>query len=96
MHAKRFPDDDVQRRIFFGIFEQKEIALVKGLVGRGDVCLDVGANVGFYACHLGRLVGSTGKVFAFEPEPRNAVRLETNSEAFRSRGQGFGGARRSI
>ncbi|NNF29605.1 MAG: FkbM family methyltransferase [Gemmatimonadetes bacterium] len=80
IRAKLFLDDDVQRRIFFGLFERKEIALVKSLVGRGDVCLDVGANVGFYACHLGRLVGSSGTVFAFEPEPRNAVRLETNLE----------------
>ncbi len=78
MRAKLSLDDDVQRQIFFGLFEREEIAFVKGLVGHGDVCLDVGANVGFYTCHLARAVGSRGRVFAFEPEPRNAMRIETN------------------
>jgi FkbM family methyltransferase len=36
----------------------------------GMVALDVGANVGAYSTLLGRWVGSTGAVFAFEPAPR--------------------------
>jgi FkbM family methyltransferase len=36
----------------------------------GMVALDVGANVGAYSTLLGRWVGSTGAVFAFEPSPR--------------------------
>jgi FkbM family methyltransferase len=36
----------------------------------GTVALDVGANVGAYSTLLGRWVGPTGAVFAFEPAPR--------------------------
>jgi FkbM family methyltransferase len=36
----------------------------------GMVALDVGANVGAYSTLLGRWVGATGAVFAFEPAPR--------------------------
>jgi FkbM family methyltransferase len=35
----------------------------------GMVALDVGANVGAYSTLLGRWVGATGAVFAFEPAP---------------------------
>jgi FkbM family methyltransferase len=40
--------------------------------------LDVGAHVGYHACHAGRLVGPTGLVLAFEPEPRNFELLLAN------------------
>ncbi|MEO8659272.1 MAG: FkbM family methyltransferase [Bryobacteraceae bacterium] len=39
------------------------------------VCWDVGANVGFYTLLFAELVGSTGRVFAFEPLDRNVDRL---------------------
>jgi len=41
------------------------------LVLPGMVCWDIGANVGFYALLFAELVGESGRVFAFEPVPRN-------------------------
>ena len=35
----------------------------------GDVCVDVGAHVGYYTLLASRLVGSGGHVYAFEPAP---------------------------
>jgi FkbM family methyltransferase len=37
------------------------------IVRDGDVCFDIGANVGWIALFLARTAGVTGKVFAFEP-----------------------------
>jgi FkbM family methyltransferase len=44
------------------------------------VCWDVGANVGFYTLLLARLVGAEGRVFAFEPVPRNVELLRRHVE----------------
>jgi FkbM family methyltransferase len=41
------------------------------LVRAGDTVFDVGANAGKYVFEMSRLVGPTGKVFAFEPVEYN-------------------------
>lgn len=43
--------------------------------------LDVGANIGYFSCVLGKLAGSGGKVVAIEPEPQNQKLLENNLRA---------------
>ena len=49
------------------------------LVKPGDVAYDIGANVGFFTVLLGRLVGPTGAVAAFEPLPPTAEALRKNA-----------------
>ena len=46
-----------------------EYAAFRAAVKRGDVALDVGANVGAYSLALGHWVDASGRVFAFEPSP---------------------------
>lgn len=42
----------------------------------GDVVFDVGSHVGIFTLKASRLVGPTGLVFAFEPEPENFILLK--------------------
>ncbi len=42
--------------------------------------IDVGANIGYFACLMSKLAGPSGKVLAFEPEPQNFKLLERNIE----------------
>lgn len=55
---------------FFGKHSESFSAwLVSELVNRGDICIDIGANVGSYTFLMASSTGSEGKVFAFEPNP---------------------------
>lgn len=50
-----------------GSFEPECTFLLTKLTKRGDIAFDVGANFGWYSCHLAQLVGETGEVHIFEP-----------------------------
>ena len=63
-----------------GIYEEFETNFVKKEIKKGDVVLDIGANIGYYTLIFAKLVGETGKVFAFEPDPINFSLLKKNIE----------------
>ena len=64
-------DDYVGRAIyFFGDMDRKLSRICRRVVRPGDTVLDVGANLGVVTLLLSRLVGPTGHVHAFEPNPR--------------------------
>lgn len=48
------------------------------LRGKSSVCVDMGAHIGKFSILAGRRVGRSGRVFAFEPEPRNFRQLQVN------------------
>ena len=61
-----------------GIHEKIITNLIKKEIHSGDVVLDIGAHIGYYTLQFANLVGSTGKVYAFEPEPKNFELLKKN------------------
>lgn len=64
-----------------GCFERKSTELLKNLIKKGDIVIDVGANIGYYSVIFSRLVGEDGKVMIFEPTYHYREVLETNLEA---------------
>ncbi len=64
-----------------GVWEKNYTELVKKLVKEGDTFVDVGANFGYYSVLGGHLVGKTGQVFAFEPNPRPFELLRMSMKA---------------
>lgn len=49
--------------------EPQSARLASELIQEGDICIDVGANMGSYTFLMASQVGDRGKVFAFEPQP---------------------------
>ena len=64
--------------IIYGIREYETTALVKSIVAPGDVIMDIGANIGYYALMESGLAGSAGKVYAVEPNPQSVEILKRN------------------
>ncbi len=57
--------------VYVGEMEPEQTAAMAWAIKAGGVFFDIGANVGYYTILASRLVGSGGKVVAFEPLPRN-------------------------
>lgn len=62
-------------RIVEGKFELAEREFILRTLQPGDVTIDVGANVGYFALLMASKVGPEGHVYAFEPLPRNSALL---------------------
>ncbi len=54
-----------------GTWEPLEVDWLNQNVRRGQIVLNVGANVGYHALRMSRLVGGEGRVIAVEPDPIN-------------------------
>jgi FkbM family methyltransferase len=73
--------DDLSALVYLNFFEVMEVMLMGGMIKKGGVVLDIGANIGFHTLMFARLVGDKGKVYAFEPDPTNFALLEKNVRA---------------
>lgn len=72
-------EDWIQQNIFFlGGYEKLELNLIKHSLQKGDVFVDIGANIGLYTLLASSLIGEEGKVLAFEPSTLNNERLRRN------------------
>jgi FkbM family methyltransferase len=84
-HGDRFDADlssFVEWYLFaFGSFEDHFAELFSCLLGPGDRCIDVGANIGVHTVRLAKLVGAQGEVIAIEPDPELAQRARRNLAA---------------
>jgi FkbM family methyltransferase len=69
------PTDLGEARIFRGVHEREERRVVSLLIKPGDVCVDVGANVGSYSWLFSQLVAESGHVLGFEPSESMFERL---------------------
>jgi FkbM family methyltransferase len=61
-----------------GTYEPEVVEVLRREIRPGNVCIDIGAHVGYYAILMARLTGEEGAVVAFEPVPKNFEMLQRN------------------
>ena len=61
-----------------GYWEPRTTETIVDLLRPGMVAIDVGANLGYFTVLMASLVGASGRVIAFEPNPRTADRLRSS------------------
>jgi FkbM family methyltransferase len=75
-------EDFIQALVyFFGVWEPNLTRWIQRRLRRGDVFVDVGANIGYYSLLASRLVGPTGSVVAIEPSASIIASLQRNLDA---------------
>jgi FkbM family methyltransferase len=62
-------------------YEPYVTAEIRRLLEPGMVFIDIGANIGYFALLAAALVGPTGQVYAFEPNPDNCRMVEMSIAA---------------
>lgn len=62
-------------QVVHDLTRQKSSHPLQYFIGSGDTLIDVGANQGSYSVVASHLVGATGQVISFEPQPRLAYAL---------------------
>jgi FkbM family methyltransferase len=67
------------REIALGSYELPVQTALFQNVAEGGVVYDIGANVGFFSLLSSRRVGAEGRVYAFEPLPRNVAAIERSA-----------------
>jgi len=75
---KMFLDEHDSLKLSLYPYVEEQTDFFKKNIKEGDVVLDLGANIGYFTCLFAQLVGKSGKVFAFEPEPNNFKILKKN------------------
>jgi len=69
----------LQREYFFNFStDEDDLNFLCLLINPGDVCIDVGANVGLFALNMSLCAGQQGKVIAFEPNQNVYITLKKN------------------
>jgi FkbM family methyltransferase len=62
-----------------GLLEPQTSALFEDILKPGDICIDVGAHVGYHSLIARRLVGESGRIFSLDPQPYHCSKLLTNA-----------------
>jgi FkbM family methyltransferase len=75
LHLNELIDSSIY---YTGSFEPFTTAAIRRILKKGDVALDIGANMGCHSLPMAKMVGETGRVIAFEPMPWARKKLASN------------------
>ena len=73
-----YSDSFLSQLIYTEVFENTELEFVRHYLRRGDVFVDIGANIGLFTVIAAHVVKESGQVFAIEPVESTFLRLCEN------------------
>lgn len=76
----KFCPDESNHTFARGTYESPIQQVLAQYLKPGDVFYDIGANIGFFSTIAARLVGKSGRVYAFEPVAKNVARVRRNAK----------------
>ncbi|MCC6722291.1 MAG: FkbM family methyltransferase [Bacteroidia bacterium] len=82
LYKNLFPVYNIIYPVFKKNQDAEEIEFLKQNITKGNIVLDIGANIGFYAKILSKIVGNEGKVHSFEPDKINFNYLKKNLRSY--------------
>lgn len=71
LRGKKWVVGSGEHGYWLGSYEMNKRLALESTIKPGSVVYDIGANVGYFTLLAAVLVGKKGKVFSFEPLPRN-------------------------
>jgi FkbM family methyltransferase len=73
-----YPQGQIAELLYLSKFEYPELEMVIGFLKPGMNVIDIGANVGLYSIVADKMIGKSGKIWAFEPSHETNKRLMAN------------------
>lgn len=64
--------------LLHGVYSPFETKMLRSLIKPNMRAVDIGAHIGYFTVMMADLAGEGGRVFAFEPEPKNFELLSKN------------------
>ncbi|MEI8109609.1 MAG: FkbM family methyltransferase [Chitinophagia bacterium] len=61
----------------FDLYEKEDSEMFYSLINDGDTIFDIGANIGWYSCHIAKMFPKS-VIYSFEPIPDTFLKLERN------------------
>lgn len=70
--------DSILSRLIYDGFEKEETDYLFKILKKGDIFIDIGANIGLFSLLASKIVENEGKVLCFEPAPLTFTKLVEN------------------
>jgi FkbM family methyltransferase len=72
------PEDPFDLRYQTRNFNRELVIALRQLLRNGDTVIDAGAQKGYVTLHAAMILGKSGKIISFEPDPRSFAILKRN------------------
>ena len=75
---KLYSSGQIAELLYTSEFEKDILSIYSKYLKKGDIIIDVGANIGLYSIIAEKFIGKNGKIYAFEPSEEVFLKFKKN------------------